>query len=466
MKCVNVWFLILISGLCSARGLELQTWKFSKGDAAVDASVADWETVRVPHSWNVEDGQGDTYYRGPGWYQMTLTPAQLEADRVFVRFQAVGTVADVYVNGQKAGHHVGGYTAFSTEITPFVKEGQAQDVRVRADNEYSDAVAPLSGDFTIWGGMHRPAELILKNEVCLSPLDHASSGVYLFQENVSEEKADLRVRVLIDSGAETDREVRAVVALKDAKGKTVAEKEFPVAVDAGEIKAAEQVLSLVKPHLWHGIADPYLYTLTVELFDGDEKVDQYAKKTGFRFFRIDPETGFYLNGKPYPLHGVNLHYDRKGIGPALTEAHVMEDYERVMEIGANTVRLAHYPHAQMAYERCDELGLLVWAEIPIVNSVKMRPGFTSGACGQLRDMIKQLGNHSSIYCWSIANEILHRQGDSPYELLEQLHLLAKYLDATRYTAMASNKNRADRLNRITDILTFNNYPGWYGKDPE
>jgi beta-galactosidase len=473
MKFTRTGVALILISLCAAAGwsapqtVPLTNWKFIKADPTVDESVADWQRVTVPHTWNAEDGRGDTYYRGPAWYQMMLNPDQFAgADRVFVRFQAVGTVADVIVDGEKVAHHVGGYTAFSAELTPFLKDGQAHDLRVRASNEFTDTVAPLSGDFTVWGGMHRPAELLLKNEVCLSSLDHASSGVYLFQENVSEENANLRVQTLIDNGADAEKKIRLVVSLKDAKGETVAENEIPVAVDAGVIAAFEQVLSLEKPHLWHGIADPYLYTLTVELFDGEKLVDQYLKKTGFRFFHTDPESGFYLNGKPYPLRGVNLHYDRKGVGPLLTKEHVMEDYERVMEIGANTVRMAHYPHAEIAYEHCDELGLLVWAEIPVVNSVKMRPGFTAGAGGQLRDMIKQLGNHSAIYCWGIANEILHRHGDSPYELLEQLHMIAKYLDPTRYTTMASNKRREDRLNRITDILAFNHYPGWYGENPE
>lgn len=473
MKFSRTGGVLLLIVLCATVGwnapqtVPLKNWKFIKADAAVDASVADWQSVEVPHTWNAEDGQDGTYYRGPGWYQMMLKPSQIAgADRVFVRFQAVGTVADVFVDGAKVGHHVGGYTAFSVELTPFLKDGQAHDLRVRSSNEYSDTVAPLSGDFTIWGGMHRPAELILKNGVCLSSLDHASPGVYLFQENVSEENADLRVRALIDNGADSQKEIRLVVSLKDAKGETVTENEIPVSVEAEEIATIEQVLSLEKPHLWHGIADPYLYTLSVELFDGEKRVDQYSKKTGFRFFRIDPETGFYLNGKPYPLRGVNLHYDRKGIGPTLTKKHVMEDYDRVMEIGANSVRMAHYPHGQFAYELCDELGLLVWAEIPVVNSVKMRPGFTSGASGQLRDMIKQLGNHSSIYCWSLGNEVLHRSGDTPFELLEQLNVIAKHLDPTRYTTLASNKRREDRLNGITDILAFNHFPGWYGDDPD
>jgi beta-galactosidase len=473
MHHIRTGIAVLLTGLCAATGwsvpesMRLESWKFMKADAAVDASVSEWETVTVPHTWNAEDGQGDTYYRGPGWYQTTLQPEQISsADRVFVRFQAVGTVADVVVDGETVAHHVGGYTAFSAELTPFVKDGKTHDLRVRANNEYLDTVAPLSGDFTIWGGMHRPAELILKNEVCISPIDHASPGVYLFQENVSDVKADLRVCVLVDNGSEEDKEIRVVLSLTDDQGNTVAEQEVAEPVDAGEIDEVEQVLTLAEPHLWNGTADPYLYTLKVELYDRSEKVDQYTKKTGFRTFRIDPETGFYLNGKPYPLHGVNLHYDRKSVGPALTEEHVNEDYELVMEIGANTVRLAHYPHAEISYERCDELGLLVWAEIPVVNSVKIRPGFTESTCGQLRDMIKQLGNHPSIFCWSISNEILHRPGDSPYELLEQLHVLAKYLDPTRHTTMASNKPREDRLNRVTDILAFNTYPGWYGKNPE
>ncbi|MGB0372715.1 MAG: glycoside hydrolase family 2 TIM barrel-domain containing protein [Opitutales bacterium] len=445
----------------------LVNWKFIQADADASASTATWEPVTVPHSWNVEDGKGGgRYYRGPGWYQHALTVVNhTPGERYFVHFQAVGTVAEVYVDGHPVGEHKGGYSAFTVELTDHVKGNGTYDLRVRANNAFRADVPPLSGDFTVAGGMHRPAELLIENAVCISPRDYGSPGVRLFQENVSKERADLRVQILADNGSENDQTVNAVVTLTDAQGRTVASRNVSASVKAKRSAALESVLTVSNPHLWHGVKDPYLYSLTVELFDGGTRVDSYTKAVGFRFYRIDPEKGFFLNGESYPLRGVNLHYDHEALGSALTDEQVREDYAYVMEVGANTVRLAHYPHARLSHELCDRLGLLVWAEIPLVNEIRATPEFAANTEAQLVEMIRQHGNHCSIFCWGITNEMFQRTTDSPFDLLQALQERAEKEDPTRFTVLATNRNRQDLIS-ITDHFAINNYPGWYGGSPK
>lgn len=452
----------------------LENWRFVKGDDNLRLSQdpASWEKVIVPHSWNVHDGQdgGNDYYRGPGWYQHALTIADYHPrKRYFLRFQAVGTVATVYVNSVEVGHHEGGYTAFTVEITNHISGGNGTyDLRVLADNSYRDDVMPLSGDFTVAGGIHRPVDLVVKEApICFSQLDDASQGVRIFQENVSEELASLRVNVVLDGTATTmqdDEAASIVVTLKDATDTTVASDTVEVLVPPGNTLQWETILSIDNPHLWHGIEDPYHYTLTVSLLHQRQVVDRYTKKVGFRFVHIDPKEGFYLNGKPFPLRGVNMHYDHQDMGAALTDEQVREDFALVRELGANSVRLAHYPHAALSHELCDELGLLVWAEIPLVNEMRDTPEFSLNARQQLLEMIKQLGNHHSIYTWGLTNEMFQKTTDDPFDLLRSLDDLSKETDPSRFTIQATNRNRDD-LNTITDTYGVNYYPGWYGTDP-
>ena len=453
----------------------LENWRFVKGDDDNDDALrlfqdpASWEDVIVPHSWNVHDGQdgGDNYYRGPGWYQHSLAIANYDSDkRYFLRFQAVGTVATIYVNSVEVGHHEGGYTAFAIEITDHIDDKGTYDIRVLADNSYRDDIMPLSGDFTVAGGIHRPVDLVVKDApICFSQLDDASQGVRIFQENVSEELASLRVNVVLDSTVmQEDEAASVVVALKDATETIVASDRVEVLVPSGNTLQAETILSIANPHLWHGIEDPYHYTLDVSLLHQSQIVDRYTKKVGFRFVHIDPEKGFYLNGKPFPLRGVNMHYDHQDMGAALTDDQVREDFALVRELGANSVRLAHYPHSALSHELCDELGLLVWAEIPLVNEMRNSPEFSLNARQQLLEMIKQLGNHHSIYTWGLTNEMFQRTTDDPFALLRSLNDLFEETDPSRFTIQATNRNRDD-LNTITDTYGVNYYPGWYGTDP-
>ena len=459
---------VLVNMACAVGAQSLaDSWKFIKADVAPIADVSGWETVQVPHSWNAVDGHdGGAYYRGPGWYQTDLDLTKLESGkRVFLRFNAVGTAAEVFLDQQSIGSHLGGYSAFAFEITDRVKAGSSHELRVRADNTHRPDVAPLSGDFTICGGIHRPVELLIKNSVCISPLDHASPGVFIFQDKVDAAEAELRIRVLVDSKMEADVPIRTVVSLMDAAGKTVTRTEVTTVVASGRVESVNTAITVDKPHLWHGLKDPYLYDLKVELFDNDKCVDQYSKRIGLRSYHIDAKKGFYLNGKPYQLRGVNIHQDRAVKGAAVSEDDIRDDFDHIREIGANALRLAHYPHSSLSYELCDEMGILAWAEIPLVNQVTHDPGFAPNARQQLLEMIRQHGNHCSIFTWSLSNEMYHKTTAEPMGLLQELNALSHAEDPTRLTTLATNYRR-EPLCCLTDIVAFNNYPGWYGSNAD
>jgi beta-galactosidase len=464
----TAFFLLLLSvTLCFAEPSvsQLKLWRFIKADVPMGSSTANWAEVIVPHTWNNEDGHnGGSYYRGPGCYQMDLKIKEADrGQRFFLRFEAVGTESEVFLNQKSVGSHLGGYSAFVMEITNQVKGGGVFDLRVRANNAFRRDVAPLSGDFTISGGMHRKAELIVKNPISFSQLNYGSPGVLIYQDRVSAAQADMRVKVLIDNGDSLGKSITTRISLTDHEGKAVAEKSFETAVPAGEVLEVEKTLNVLSPHLWHGIKDPYLYHLKVELFVGKIRVDEYVERVGFRYYHIDAERGFYLNGEPYPLRGVNIHQDRAVVGAAVSDEQILEDFKYIKEIGANCLRLAHYPHSTLSYEQCDELGLLAWAEIPLVNSINHDPGFAPNARQQLLEMIRQHGNHSSIFTWSISNEIFQTKTDDPFALLTELNEIAKKEDPTRTTILATNHRRGDLCN-LTDRFAINNYPGWYNKN--
>ncbi len=468
--CVLCGVCVIAFGSTFVESGELQRitdWKFVKGDIDVADNSVSWTDVTVPHTWNAADGQdGDTYYRGPGWYKTIIKQNQINTDkRTFIRFNAVGTEADVYLNGDEVGSHLGGYTAFCFELTDFLHENQDHELYVRADNSYRPDVAPLSGDFTIFGGIHRPVEIISKNILCISPMDYASPGVYISQKNVNSANAKLGIRVLADNGSTAHANVRIRVAIADVNDKVVAEGYKSAIAGAGTVVPIETEVTINQPHLWHGVEDPYLYTVKVELQHDGDKVDEYNKRVGLRYYSVDPDNGFFLNGQSYQLRGVNCHYDREGKGAALSDDDIFEDYKLINEIGANTLRMAHYPHAWLSYEICDQLGIMAWAEIPLVNQITHDSGFASNARQQLMEMIMQNYNHFSIFAWSLSNEMYHQQTDDPIPLLNELNDVAKNEDPYRLTVLATN-HRIEELNNITDLLAYNKYPGWYNMEPD
>ncbi len=449
-------------------------WQFLRSDAAPAADTAGWSTVAVPHTWNAEDaldGGGrdrqsrDGYYRGPGWYAQTFdVPETVRGRRVFIRFEAVGSVAEVYLNGRRLGDHRGAFTAFCFELTDHLVYGGRNEVRVRADNTWRDDVLPLSGDFPIFGGLYRPVALLVREAACFSPLDHGGPGVHVASPEVSPERARIAVRALVSQRG-AGRELTLACRILDREGHTAAEAACPVRTAADGDVAAALELRLDRPQLWQGRDDPYLYRVEARLLAGGVELDRSVQPLGVRTCAADPERGFLLNGRPYRLYGVNRHQDRAGKGWAVSAEDHREDLRLIHELGARAVRLAHYPQAAEVFAACDELGLLVWTEIPMVDCISTNPAFAENAREQLTEMIRQNANHPSVFAWGLFNELYNKPTPDPAPLVRELNDLAHREDPLRPTVAATSAARPD-LCRITDLVGFNSYPGWYFGAPQ
>ncbi len=452
-------------------------WKFIRADVNNAETVAfddsEWSQITLPHTWNDKDTlSGGNYYRGPGWYRIKLDiPETAKDKRVFIHFEAASLVADVYFNGVHLGQHRGGFTAFCYELTPYVKKNSPNILAVRVDNSPFEDVPPLSGDFSIYGGIYRPVWLIIKNPVCITPLDYASPGIYFKQTKVTKEEAIVDVLAKVSNGLDKPAMVQSRVTILDANSATVAKAEKLAQVEPGQTKSVNDQIRIANPHLWNGRKDPYLYQAKVELLCDGNVVDEISGTLGaigLRYYSVDADKGFFLNGESYPLHGVCRHQDRVGKGWAISYADQDEDTNLIMEIGANCVRLAHYPHSNYFLSLCDKTGLVVWAEIPLVNQVYGTGAFAENAKQQLTELIRQRYNHPSIFFWSLYNELGNSgKCDDPRPLLTELQSLAKQEDPTRLTTAASNEpsSKWPGMRAIADLITWNLYPGWYYGSP-
>jgi beta-galactosidase len=441
-------------------------WRFKSGDItnAETANFGDggWQTVSIPHNWGWEQAQqGKDYYRGSGWYRRELD-LQLEAGkRYFLRFEAASLVADVYLNGEFLGEHRGGFGAFGFEITTNLSATGTNLLAVRVSNKWEPDIAPLSGDFSVYGGIYRPVHLIVTGEENFALTDHGSSGVAWLQTNVTETQAVIDVTAQISNGTRQKRPLTLVASVLDADGNQVADSRQQIAL-APNVTAPYWLRVIVPhPHLWNGRQDPYLYKAVVELRSADGVVDSVEQPLGLRFYSVDPDKGFFLNGKPYHLHGVNRHQDRFNKGWAISEADMDEDLWLIKEIGATVVRCAHYQHSDYFYSLCDKAGILVWAEIPQVNAINASEQFEETSRNQLLDLIRQNINHPSVFVWSLLNEIRLRDTPDPHRELQDLNNIAHSEDPTHPTIAATCTDKFPQMNKIPDLLGWNIYPGWY-----
>lgn len=448
-------------------------WKFTRQDAPGagerDCPETGWKTVSLPHTWNALDGQdgGNNYYRGTGWYRKHIDiPARYRGKSLFLKFDGASTVAHVFVNGKEAGTHRGGFGAFCEEISPFVTPGASNVIAVKVSNAPDTTVPPLRGDFTVFGGLYRSVHLLVLDRVSISPLDDASPGVLLRQMHVDSSRAVASATVTLRNSTAGEKTVTLRCDIRDASGRRAAGSESRFSVPPGNGSFTLPDIVLDRPHLWQGREDPYLYTAEVSLVDGGSVRDRIAQNVGFRFFRIDPERGFFLNGRPYPLHGVNRHQDREGKGWAIGMKEQREDFALIADMGCTAVRLAHYQHAQEFYDLCDRGGIVVWAELALVDEVRPSAAFAECCRDQLRELIKQSYNHPSIVFWSLSNELIPDRNEKTYtDLITGLNTLAKSLDPDRLTTLASRGNYdwSLRINNVTDVIGYNLYKGWYEK---
>ena len=434
-------------------------WFFTKEefDKVPTQVTESWEAISIPHTWNALDGQdgGANYYRGKCWYIKELDITSIEENKeVYIEFEAASAFCEVYVNGEKVVAHDGGYSTFRANITQHIKVGK-NVLSVMVSNEAVSNVYPQMADFTFYGGLYRDVKLFTVDNTHFELDYYGGNGVHISSEIIGEREAILRMHGYVVNAKEYDR---VSFQIYDAEGNEVAVVEQPAKEDTYvEIKLSDLTL-------WQGIENPYLYSIDILLLRNNDVLDEVKVRHGFRQFYVDPQKGFFLNGKLTPLRGVSRHQDKYGIGNALSKEDHRQDAEMIRELGANTIRLAHYQHSQYFYDLCDEMGFVLWAEIPFISKMNDDPAAHDNCILQMKELIIQNSHHSSICMWGISNEITIG-GSSPklVENLKELHELSHKLDPTRLTTMAqvSALPMTDEQNLITDIVSYNHYFGWY-----
>lgn len=428
-------------------------WAFSKeADSVPERMPERWYWVNLPHTWNAIDGQdgGNDLYRGTAFYAKELEKSELpEADLYYLELCGANSSASVYVNGRKLASHDGGYSTWRVNITDALKAKNL--IVIEVDNSVNDTVYPQHADFTFYGGLYRNVNILAVSSSHFDLDYFGGPGIQVTPE-VTGTSANVNVEVFVTNKTDA-QQIRYTI--KDAEGNVVAET---TCADTAVSFTLENV------HLWNGRKDPYLYTAEAVLEENRTDLDNVSARFGCRTFRIDPENGFILNGKEYPLRGVSRHQDRWGIGNALLPEHHEEDMDLICELGATTIRLAHYQHDQYFYDLCDERGMVVWAEIPYIST--HMPKGRENTISQMKELIVQNYNHPSIFVWGLSNEIT-MGGESDEDLLENhriLNDLVHEMDKTRLTTIAclSTCSIDDPYIQIPDVVSYNHYFGWYG----
>ena len=459
---LSVVFLVVIFSTANAYSREVKSinanWNFSYGveiprGLGWGGSPESSSVVNLPHTWNSVDFMSDGgYRRGCGSYRKDLDiPNVYKGKRLFLKFDGAGTVATVFVNSNFIGEHKGAYNAFSYEITDFVNYGGSNSINVICDNSLKFDVAPQGGDFNMYGGLYRDVWLIVTDDdACISPLYYSSAGVFVRQLLVSEKRAELRAEIFLSTRSDY-KSCEVEFSILDKDNKVVYSQTTPSINNNKVVINAD----IDNPHLWNGVKDPYLYkTLTILKRNGKE-IDLVEENIGLRYFYIDPDKGFFLNGEHLKLKGVCRHQDWDSIASALTEINHLTDFAFFKEMGVNALRLAHYPQAKFMFQEADRSGFIVWEEIPFVGGYVNSQAFEDNLKLQLKELIFQNYNHPSICFWGLFNEI---RGDFE-SILAELNDLAHQLDPSRMTTVASNEE--GDFNFITDLVAMNKYFGWY-----
>ena len=418
----------------------MKGWEFTGPDGTTT-------TVDLPHTWNARDGQdgGNDYWRGTCIYRTRFAAPQFNtaSQQVWIQFDGVNASAHVVLNGSPVCNHDGGYSTFRANITELLRD--ENELTVEVDNSKNDRVYPQKADFTFYGGIYRDVSLMVVSKNHFT-LDYFGGPGIRITPTVQGADASVQVTTWHDGEGEVS------IELQDAAGNTVATGKGP-----------DITLTIFNAHLWNGVKDPYLYSCKARLVVNGTVEDETTTRFGVRSFKVDPKKGFFLNGKSYPLHGVSRHQDRKGLGNAITHEMHDEDMALIKEIGANTIRLAHYQHDQYFYDLCDEVGMVVWAEIPYIS--EHMPNGRENTISQMKELIIQNYNHPCIVCWGVSNEITISTKDKK-DMLDnhrQLNDLCHEMDKTRLTTLACYAmcGPFNRSAHITDMVSWNLYLGWY-----
>lgn len=451
-------------------------WSFTPG-WEVRRDGAAIELINVPHTWNLDalSGKAD-YYRGLGNYLRELNiPKTWQGQKIYLRFSGANQAAEVYVNSRRVGEHKGGYTAFGFDITPYVNYGGVNTLWVRLTNAQDLSIMPLVGDFNMYGGIYRDVDLIVTPPIHISHTAQATSGVYVTSTFVSDERATVIITTHIDGIAGRFTDVHSVI--RDADGTIIDSTNRRVKID---IKGSTEIAwstNITNPRLWNGTIDPHQYSVDVVAYSVDSPTakkplvqrDSIRQYFGVRYWEINDKNEFLLNGKPYKIKGVCRYDDYAMLGNAIYPEQQRRDVELMREMGANAVRLIHYPQDPYFIELCDRQGIIVWSEIPFVGPSGYRDtgfndseAFKDNGEQQLVEMIRQLYNHPSILFWGLFNELSQR-GEDPLQYVKYLNLTAKDEDPFRMTTAASNQD--GDLNFVTDLIGFNQLLGWQNGMP-
>ncbi|MGL5693523.1 MAG: glycoside hydrolase family 2 TIM barrel-domain containing protein [Peptostreptococcaceae bacterium] len=449
------------------------SWNFIQENiveaSAKEFNTSNWESVNVPHTWNAIDGSaGNEFYRGACWYRKSLNlDKHLEGKRIYIEFNAINSVSNVYVNGVHLGEHRGGYSIIRYDITNLVEFGKENIIAVQADNSAIEDVYPLMADFTFYGGIYRDVNIVITEDVHFDLMNKGSKGVFISQDEVTNEYANITVKTAVVNNNEEEQAVRVVATVFNAEGKMIKYNAKDIVVkDSTEVSLP---ITVENPTLWNSVENPYLYNVQVTVERHNDLVDELNIATGLRYFHFDPKEGFFLNGKHLKLQGVSRHQDKKEKGWALSKEDHELDIALIKEVGANSIRLAHYQHDQHFYDLCDREGMVIWAEIPFISRASEIDFTGQNAKDQMVELIRQNYNHSSIVMWGVQNEI-QIGGDLPYvrNIVKELNDLVHLEDKTRLTTQAqvTMVPDTDDYNSYTDLTAYNKYFGWYHGKPE
>ena len=461
-------------------------WFFCKGDTSTISSSKKWSNVSLPHTWNAEDVSDEEpgYYRGEAWYKKTIyIPKSWKEKDIYLYFEGIAQVAEIYVNGKFAEKHIGSYSAFSFPITNFINfstdENIPNEVVIKVDNSHNENIPPLSADFTFYGGIYRDVYLKALNKVHFDADNYASPGIFISTPSVNSNQAIVHIKGAFMNGSESKKKLNISQKIYDADGKLFAEQSSQIIVNAGQKNLFVQEFRNIKgPHLW-SIEDPYLYRVVSSITDAasNQKLDEIINPLGFRWFQFDADKGFFLNGKSVKLIGASRHQDFKGLGNALSDEMHVHDVELLKQMGGNFLRIAHYPQDPAVIEACDRLGILTSVETPIVNRITESEEFAKNAKQMHLEMIKQYYNHPSLIIWTYMNEVLlmprYAKGSDQQEtyfkavakLAQELEDITHQEDSLRYT-MIPNHGAFELYNKvgltkIPKLVGWNLYQGWY-----
>ena len=447
-------------------------WDFAKSTSSqLDSSIENWYKISVPHTWNnIDMLKGKNFYEGYALYKKTINiPSDWKGKRVFIRFEGVGQVAEVFVNDNKIGKHEGSFAAFVFELTYDLKYGSKNKIVIRVNNIATDKIIPTDHFlFGIYGGIYRPVSLIVTNKTNITTTDYASSVVYITQKNISKDRAEIKIKTKIESIEKDFSNFILETVVYDSEGKNVGQNNLKIKINSMGRKLFTQDIELINPHLWNGKIDPYLHKVVVSIKDLNSNIiDVVIQPLGIRKFEIKPGKGFYLNNEKYKMYGVNRHQDWLGYGNALGNWQHDKDLEIMNDMGVTTIRLAHYQQSEYFYSKCDSLGFIISVEIPFINKTTGKEG--DNAKLQMEELVKQNFNHPSIYAWGLHNEIYSNSSKEFKKgagygtiLTKNLNEITKTLDPDRYTVSVDNGGMERPINKKADIQGFNRYYGWYG----